>query len=155
MAASQGYRLEKCLYEDAEKAEVIEKVIDDSVVFFNSQAPVADYKKAVHTSKFYGQFLRIGSIMKHSSFAEENEWRLIGGPFSWKSSTSRWRTKDGLLLPYCEFNLRRDEDGYLPISEVYIGPCKKRKLSADSLRVYMQVTGNMFRMRYSKTPYHG
>ncbi|MGH1432782.1 MAG: DUF2971 domain-containing protein [Neptuniibacter sp.] len=155
LAASQGYRLEKCLYDDAEKAKIIEKVIDESVVFFNSLALVSDHKKAVHDSKFYGHFLRIGSIMKHSSFSEENEWRLIGGPFSWKNPPSRWRTKDGLLLPYYEFYLNRDEDGFLPISEVYIGPCREQKLASDSLRVYMQVTGNMFRMRYSKTPYRG
>jgi hypothetical protein len=155
LATPQGYRLEKCLYEDAEKAKIIEKVIDNSVALFKSQDAVADYAKVVHESKFYGHFLQLGSIMKHSSFAEENEWRLIGGPFSWKNSSSCWRTKDGLLLPYYEFNLNRDEDGFLPISEVYIGPCKEKKLSADSLRVYMQVTGNMFRMRYSKTPYRG
>ncbi|MEA3381268.1 MAG: DUF2971 domain-containing protein [Pseudomonadota bacterium] len=64
LAHAQGYRLEKCLYNDAKKARVIEEVIDESVTFFRSQGRVSDYSKVVHDSKFYGHFLRVGSIMK-------------------------------------------------------------------------------------------
>ena len=155
LASAQYYRLEKCIYDDSEKIKIIENVIDRSVAYFLRQKGRSDYSKIVHDSKFYGEFLMVGSIMKHSSFVEENEWRLIGGPFSWKADNARWRTRDGMILPYAEFRLKRDEDGYLPISEVYIGPCKEKNLAADSLKVYKQVTKNLFRMRYSKSPYRG
>lgn len=155
LCGTSSFRLEKCIYDDSEKERLIDEVIEDAVSYFSSQCGRDDFEAIEHESKFYGQILKIGSTMKHSSFVEEQEWRLIGGPFSWKNEQSQWRTRDGLLLPYYEVKLDRDEDGYLPVSEVYIGPCKERHLAADSLRVYMEVTKNLFRRRYSKTPYRG
>lgn len=155
LCSSSNFRLEKCVYDDSEKERVIGEVIDGAVDYFNSQNGRDDYDVIEHESKFYGRFLKIGSTMKHSSFVEEQEWRLIGGPFPWTDQQSQWRTRDGVLLPYYEVKLERDADGYLPVSEVYIGPCKERQLAADSLHVYMQVTKNLFRRRFSKTPYRG
>lgn len=155
LCETSNFRLEKCVYDDTEKERLIGEVIEAAVSYFESQDGREDFDVIERESKFYSRILKIGSTMKHSSFVEEQEWRLIGGPFSWKDEKSQWRTRDGLLLPYYELKLARDEDGYLPISEVYIGPCKERHLAADSLRVYMQVTNNLFRRRYSKTPYRG
>jgi hypothetical protein len=155
LGKAQNYRLEKCIYDDCKKALIIEKIIDESIAFYKSQPSQKESIEIVQDSMLYSHFISIGSLMKHSSFAEENEWRLISKTISYKDPSCGWRTKDGILLPYNELKLGCDENGYLPISEVYIGPCKEKKLAADSLRVYMQVTNNLFRMRYSKSPYRG
>jgi hypothetical protein len=152
IAKKQNFRLVKCIYDDAKKVELIEVEIEKAVQFFSQNKHRSDYSKIVHESKFYGAMLNVGSIMKHSSFAEENEWRLIGGPFSCKLPMSGWRPKNGVLLPYYQIELDRDTEGFLPISEIYIGPCNDKKLSENALDMYLRGTNNDTRLHYSQTP---
>jgi hypothetical protein len=152
IAAKQNFRLAKCIYDDDKKVELIEVEIEKAVRFFSQNNNRSDYSKIVRESKFYGAMLNVGSIMKHSSFAEENEWRLIGGPFSCKLPMSGWRPKNGVLLPYYQIMLERDAEGFLPISEIYIGPCNDKKLSKNALDMYLKGTNNDTRLRYSQTP---
>lgn len=152
IAKKQNFRLVKCIYDDDTKVELIEVEIEKAVRFFYQNKHRSDYSKIVHESKFYGAMLNLGSIMKHSSFAEENEWRLIGGPFSCKLPMSGWRPKNGVLLPYYQIILERDAEGFLPMSEIYIGPCNDKKLSKNALDMYLRGTNNDTRLRYSQTP---
>lgn len=151
-SSSQSFRLEKCIYEDDEKVEIINNEIDRTVTFFSENESIEDCSKIVHQSNFYAGMLKLASTMKHASFSEEKEWRLIGGPFSCKTPRSRWRTKNGMLLPYYEIALDRDNNGFLPISEIFIGPCDDKKLSSSSLEMYLRGTNNETRLHYSQTP---
>lgn len=147
----QKYKLIKCIYDDTKKLEIIEKLINDAMSFYSVHKANKEIEEIARESLFFHNFLELGATIKHSSFVEENEWRLIGGIF--KSKDIQWRTKQGILLPYHIFELQKDKEGYLPIIEVYIGPTKQQSLAAESLRLYMQHTNNLFRIQYSKTPY--
>ena len=64
--------------------------------------------------------MTIAPYFKDESFKEEKEWRLAiieGG-------NALFREGDTLIIPYVEFDLK-DENGNLPVDNIWIGPTLK------------------------------
>jgi hypothetical protein len=82
--------------------------------------------------------------LKHPSFEEEREWRLIVRPTSpnlnhQEVQRLHFRTAKENIVPYLE--LRPKEGALLPISAVRYGPTLKQKQAINSLSLLFQQKG--------------
>ena len=69
--------------------------------------------------------LKIAPALKHESFREEQEWRLVSRPIS--ASCLKFRPGSSTLVPYCECQLSgEDPEGAkveAVLEEIVVGPC--------------------------------
>lgn len=81
---------------------------------------------------FAGRFVLAAATLKHPSFREEDEWRLVSGLGVDRASV-RYRTGRGLVVPYTEWSLRHA--GLYPIETVVVGPTLPGPLASRSLHL--------------------
>jgi len=97
--------------------------------------------------------------VKHPSFREEQEWRIIAFPKLKVSSLRiqyevpgvlKFRPGRHSLVPYIEL---LPKEGHLPISEIVCGPGSNQKLTAKAVELCLRSRGfNRVRVRESKVP---
>jgi hypothetical protein len=73
---------------------------------------------------------RVGGAIKHPSFKEEREWRLIAVPSSFEGV--KYRAHGSLIVPYLDLPIPKD--GQL-IKEIVVGPCRYPDLALRSIRL--------------------
>lgn len=153
LAHQQSFRLLPCIYELKKQQELISYLIDEiKNIFLTDPSKYKDFQEIQHLqNKFYSPFLLMASTMKHHSFHEEKEWRIIGGPFRFDSVNAKWRPKENMLLPYYIFNL--DQDEKYAIDHIYIGPNNQRELVLESTRSYIGALKKGWQLKYSDSPY--
>jgi hypothetical protein len=86
---------------------------------------------------FYLELMRVAPTMKHNSFEEEQEWRLVlHRGFSLVPEVN-YRSGKSLLVPYVDFklSLKKSED---VISDVIVGPSPHMSLSVRSAREFLE-----------------
>jgi hypothetical protein len=76
---------------------------------------------------------RYAPILKHPSFREEREWRIISRPLMNSLKSFDFREGNALLVPFYKFPLCAE---HLPfnIHEVVIGPAPDQERSKSSVR---------------------
>jgi hypothetical protein len=152
LAHKQGFRLIKCIYDIERQKELINYLIDEVKNIFLEDPAKHRREKGVFSNKFYSPFLLMASTMKHESFQEEREWRLIGGPFSTLSRNCKWRPTISMLLPYYVFDLNNDEK--LAIENIIIGPNPEdRQLVIYSTNTFLGSFEKHWTTTYSECPY--
>jgi hypothetical protein len=155
LAASNGFRLLPCIYEEAQQKALIKQVIDETLSLFHARKGSENLEllssDLMHIP-FYGRFLLMATSIKHPSFSEEKEWRLIGGPFSYKDARAGWRPRRDILIPYYEFNLTA-VSGEMPISDVCVGPALHQDLSLDSAGSFLASNQIKAQISQSAIPY--
>ena len=78
----------------------------------------------------------ICALLKHQSFAEEQEWRLISPTFtSTASAPIAFREGKAMLVPYYLFDL--ELDGLIKLDHVFVGPTPNAALSINALMHYL------------------
>jgi hypothetical protein len=98
--------------------------------------------------------LRLGALMKHSSFEEEQEWRLIlpmkvdSVP---KVHPRRFRPGATTLIPYMEFNLA--EARPFPLTDVILGPGSEPQNAIEATRSFLVSESLVITPRMSKVPF--
>jgi hypothetical protein len=111
-----------CIYEPEQQQQLIDQLIDETLSGFTGQS-LKD-----RANQFLRRLLRLASRLKHHSFSEEKEWRLVSVPLGERARFRRGRFS---FLPYLDFSL--DIDGRVPISEIVIGPTPEPELSNDAI----------------------
>ena len=153
LAHKQSFRLLPCIYELDKQKDLINYLIDEiKNMFFSDPTRYKDsLEKQRLQNKFYSPFLLMASTMKHPSFYEEKEWRLIGGPFRYDSNNARWRPTESKLLPYYIFDLKKD-DKYA-IDNIFIGPNNNRDLVIKSTNTFISSMKKGWNTNYSNSPF--
>lgn len=153
LAHNQSFRLLPCIYDLKKQKELINYLIDEiKNLFLTNPKHYSDFQEKQHLmNKFYSPFLLMASTMKHHSFHEEKEWRIIGGPFKFDSLNAKWRPKENMLLPYYIFDLKQDEK--YGINNIYVGPNNQRQLVIESTRSYIGSLKKGWNLNYSDSPY--
>jgi hypothetical protein len=76
---------------------------------------------------------RYAPILKHQSFSEEKEWRIISRPLFSSHERFAYRPGASMLIPY--FRIPLESDGHpMKIEEVVVGPTPYLETSALSVR---------------------
>jgi Protein of unknown function (DUF2971) len=112
MSKLQSFLMAPCVYarqtQEAVVGEFIDSFVSDHLAGIRSaEFPVDPIE---HTAWRFGQHLgRIGAILKHESFSEEQEWRLISPIIQEPHLQLDFRGSDTLLIPHFRFKLTSDE----------------------------------------------
>lgn len=134
-AKQQHYHLCPCAYAHAEHVALIRPHVLD---FLRATAGI---KIEVIQNKeptiervlggLIGAFIQVAPMMKHSSFAEEREWRLVSEPFPTNHPTWGVRAGKKMLIPYAPFKTGSGTDS--AIREIVVGPTDHQYLAQSSV----------------------
>jgi hypothetical protein len=101
-------------------------------------------------------FAEIAPILKHPSFKEEKEWRLISPLINSFNDNVKFRTGKSMIIPYIEFSLA-DENNKIDFEEIIIGPTPHLELSKMSTQLLLVKSGfdenDSKKVKISKIPY--
>jgi hypothetical protein len=149
---NSNFRIAKCLYEKSEKEEALGGLVANMLETFRQEQPTSDASQA-HPSQCYhpflerfrGDVLQILSIIKHSSFKEEREWRLISPYYSSYKAPEinysshmvpeiKFREGASMIVPYIELPFGESNPKF---DEIILGPSPHQNLSMQALHMYL------------------
>jgi hypothetical protein len=108
MALAQEYYLTPCVYDHSTQLAIIEELIDHHVKLYRKRIKGKQTCVEVRTDvvwAFQTEVTRYGPILKHPSFSEEREWRLVSSPYSSGDARICYRPGRNSIVPYSEFAL--------------------------------------------------
>jgi hypothetical protein len=137
----------KCVYEPVRQRTLIRQVIDAVERLAANRGgdslPAAE-RSALYREAFGAMetdLLRIAAILKHPSFREEKEWRIVSPVLANTGEPPiLFREGHAMLVPYIEFDLSVD-DGPLVMDHLYLGPTANINISMNSLRMFLEQHG--------------
>ncbi|EGS7959812.1 DUF2971 domain-containing protein [Vibrio cholerae] len=138
IASTQGFDLCKCVYSKREQYELIQELVDETLLrFIDYQEPHTNYLDCTSDSSSYfnDKLARLAPVIKDDSFSEEAEWRLISkNGISMKDLD--YRVGKSMLTPYfnIKFGARFDD----ALKTVIVGhtPHKDLAISATDMCIY-------------------
>jgi len=130
MAEKQGFFLCPCVYDHYTQCAIIREIVEGYITHYRAQreAGVDISEARQRTAWEFGQHIvRYGPVLKHPSFREEKEWRLISGIISETHLQIDYRAGAAGISPFFRFNLVDDEHPNLKVDGVHTvvitGPC--------------------------------
>jgi len=150
ISKNQNFDLLPCIYDIDEQRKIIEDVIEEiKNLYIQNKSDEKSHQ--FFWQVFNARFSLIAKCIKHPSFKEEKEWRLIGGPFSSYDEKYKLRPIKNMLLPYYEFELSDIDD--LALDEFIIGPNKDIYLSEHSFGTFTRKINKNWGVRMTNTPF--
>jgi hypothetical protein len=134
LAVRKKCSLSRCSYKPADNTDSINHSINLGVQRLQEGLPEDAVSRCVVA------LLIMAPRLKHPSFEEEEEWRLISGVGNDDNSEVRFRVGKSMIIPYKEFDLV-GEDGKTPITEVVVGPAPHMELSVVSVESLLLKSG--------------
>jgi hypothetical protein len=134
LSDSHQFWLVKCIYDEKEQRSWMRTLLTD-VLHENTQRELdGDDKEDKIPGGNLGAYLnRYAPILKHKSFAEEREWRIISRPLPITREGFDFRAGASMLIPFFKIPLFTDT---LPfqVEEVVVGPTPHSGQSRRSLQ---------------------
>ncbi|WP_396615967.1 DUF2971 domain-containing protein [Lysobacter soli] len=148
MLREQNFRIAKCRYANHEHRELLEVLLDKLLITFNQGRSTIDVMQNHPSQKYFkfledyrNDFLQVLSVIKHPSFKEEAEWRVISPYYpNYTVPEIRYREGASMLLPYIHVDIQRDDGGPL-FDEVLLGPSRDNELSMSALSNFLRKAG--------------
>lgn len=146
LAKQHKLRIGKCLYEIQEQANLVGSLINKMILRFRRRPPEIDLSKAHPATcyfefleQFRGDVLQVLALIKHETFVEEQEWRLVS-PYFEKYITPDIKYREGasMLIPYIELELGNEKPSF---EQVVLGPSTYQELSMSALRQFLSNKG--------------
>jgi hypothetical protein len=108
MAVAQGYYLTPCVYDHEMQSSIAGELVDYHVSEYRRRILAGEvshqaYQKLAYI--FAQDVSRYGPILKHHSFHEEREWRLVSPQYGIGDPMVVYRAGKNTVIPYCEFSL--------------------------------------------------
>ncbi|GGF18191.1 DUF2971 domain-containing protein [Subtercola lobariae] len=154
-----GARFGSCEYDPTVRAAQISKTVRDAISMLNDETAMhsptwggAPAELAVNVA---GGFGAVAPFIKHESFHEEHEFRIVVHSVS--GGRIRVRNRSGELVPYIEVSAPVGTSGSEVASmnglrSIVIGPTATRK-RMKSLSAYLSYLGLQTTIELSSTPY--
>lgn len=146
-AQRQGFMIGKCIYEPHRQRALIRQLVD-AVERLAEKHADGEHTVSERSSLYRQAFavmetdlLRIAAILKHPSFREEKEWRIVSPVIANTAEAPiLFREGHAMLVPYIEFPLSLD--GKPPVMDhLYLGPTANINISMHSLRMFLEQNG--------------
>ncbi len=137
-AGAQSFQIGKCIYSPASQRKLIREVIDgvERLAEDHKQQELQTYRRIFE--QIESDLLRIAAILKHPSFQEEDEWRLVSPAVTdYVKSPVLFREGRSMLVPYVEFQLLPEDEKPVVIEHMYLGPTSNINISMNSLSMYL------------------
>jgi hypothetical protein len=139
LAAKHRFILTPCVYDEVRQKSLIAELIKDALSKSFPTEGTQRHPTEPRTlmalpvgGDFTTNLLSIAPIIKHESFSEEKEWRLISAPISCQNPRFTYRPGASMMIPYFRFPLC-DEEEPLEIKTIIVGPTPHARLSVDSV----------------------
>ncbi len=146
LAAAQGYRLMRCVYDPVQQRQMIDDTL--GAIFEAAQRgvqrPVQDAPARYYPvfDIFTDELLLLSAVLKHGSFREEREWRVISPVYPDLTDKSvKFRIGRFTLIPYREFSIASAPGSPVQVDEVIVGPSSSLALSMASIPQYLANRG--------------
>jgi hypothetical protein len=162
-ARGQSFQLGKCIYDASEQEPLIEQVVNAVETLAANQGENTDESRRHPSQSYYDVFeviesdlLRIAAILKHPSFKEEEEWRIVSPVLSdYVMSPVLFREGTSMLVPYLEIRLSPGHDVPIGLEHVFLGPTPNINLSMNSLTMFLSKKGVKVKegITYCQIPY--
>jgi len=125
LAQQQNFRFVKCIYHTEEKYTIVDEFINEFL--HEPRGNDLPFNFAI-------RFSSIAPILKHESFHEEKEWRLISRQLDSRNPNIDFHQGSRILIPHYNFNLVEDDDP-LKIERIIIGPSSIQKHASNSVQL--------------------
>ena len=144
-AQSQTFQIGKCIYHPKEQQMLIGRVID-AVEHMAGQCKAKTSSTGPSYSKIFkkmeSDLLRLAAVLKHPSYEEEAEWRIVSPVITdYLNADIHFRQGESNLIPYVEFKLSGDLRKPVVIEHIYLGPTPNITISMNSLNMYLTKNG--------------
>lgn len=149
-----GFKLRKCIYEEEAKIGLVEEIVEYCFSAYEN-SPSKDENSMNHfiSNEFYPRLLLLATTLKNETFKEEAEWRLVGGPFSYKDPRFGWRPGSDMIIPYLKYSLGDDP----PIVSACSGPSRQAIDAGRSMSSFLHAQpwwkADMVRLSRTKTSF--
>lgn len=134
---------------------MITEIINERLQLFKTDlAKSIDIKSALTNRSNEYQILMysIAPIIKHFTFAEEQEWRAISLPTPFTNLQIKYREGVSMLIPY--FVIEFEEEN--PLKQVIIGPTPHKELSMNSVSSFLHANNVKYHeISNSNIPFRG
>jgi len=161
-AQQQRFQIGKCLYQLVEQQRLIAQIVE-AIEALAERYDAADHTNRPLAQAYYGIFeriesdlLRIAALLKHPSFQEEEEWRIVSPVLTnYVASPVLFREGTSMLVPYLEFCLQFPDGEPITLEHLYLGPTPNISLSMNSLAMFLAKRGIRPRqgISYCQIPY--
>ena len=136
----QGFSILKCEYSNSIQMRIIDDLLeiflkDISKTGKRLNPDKTDKYETCH-SEFMQRFIGIAPTLKHPSFKEEREWRLISKPIPYNDPHLEFRGGSSMLIPYCNMELCKS-GSILNIEEIVVGPNPYQDLAINSVSSFI------------------
>lgn len=163
-AAREKLRFGACVYDIAEKRELLRAVIRTAEHKLGEGSFARTYLHSADRSEQEVQraeaavflshnFTRLARLFKHPSFSEEREWRMVN-LINIGDNRSRWRAKGNEIVPYAECPLGEDDICLFPV-EIVIGPGIRFEVMQATIDQMTWGRTTRPKVRQSTIPYRG
>jgi hypothetical protein len=148
-AREQSFQIGKCIYNSADQRRLIKQVVDSVEVLAQAHHEKKDSPEKNDPQSYYDVFekietdlLRIAAILKHPSFQEEEEWRIVSSALTdYVTSPVLFREGTSMLVPYVEFKLLHAKDKPVALEHIFLGPTPNINISMNSLTMFLAKNG--------------
>jgi len=148
-ANKQSFQIGKCIYDSEDQHRLIRQVVDVVEALAQSHGKITEASEKYTVQSFHGVFekiesdlFRIAAILKHPSFQEEEEWRIVSPALTdYVASPVLFREGTSMLVPYVEFNLLQDKDKPIALEHIFLGPTPSINISMNSLTMFLAKNG--------------
>ncbi len=142
LLTDKQFQLGRCIYRREDQIALIDRVLDSlSTMIKQFELENPDTEREYFFSLIEADMLRIAALLKHPSFAEEDEWRIVSPVITdYLSAPVKFREGKSMLIPYYEFPLSLQNEA-IPIEHLFLGPTPNSALSLNSIRLYLRKQG--------------
>ena len=147
----QHFKLSKCIYDDEIKIEVVKTLLLDYLSKYRGFVDSEKGEDYIYTellNDFFANFSEISPYLKHKSFSEEQEWRLVSDARADFSLELKFRNNTKYVIPYLELDLKVDEHGF--DSVLNSNPLIVIASPSDSMKIAANSAGKMFEKYWGK-----
>ena len=148
-ARRQSFQIGRCIYSSELQQKLIGQVIDAVEKLAEEHELVRDDCRAEGNGAYQAVFqliesdlLRIAAILKHPSFREEEEWRIVSPVITdYVKAPVHFREGNSMLVPFIEFQLCAEKSMPITIEHLFLGPTPNITISMNSLTMFLAKNG--------------
>jgi len=142
MAQEQQFVLVPCVYEHNLQSQIINELVDfhlADAVNCLSVAPIPENSSDHPFWRFTQRLTQVGCVLKHGSFKEEREWRLISQPIQEPHAQLDFRSSPSRIVPFFRFKLASPSNPNLGTREnatftIISGPTSDREITSMAMQ---------------------
>jgi hypothetical protein len=156
LLARQGCWLARCVYAPAAHRALVAEALDPVVGQLPNEGleTEEDVKRIgeLWMPGIFHRVSRVAPLIKHESFQEEHEWRVIWIPAG-QRSRYQYRPSRSMFIPYVPIDLSLSE-GQMVLGEILVGPMPHQYIATNGLTGFLTQQGAPWKgVRPSQIPF--